>query len=277
MSANDALLGLDHVVVAVHDLDIAIANYRAAGFTVQAGGKHPGRTSHNALVVFQDGAYIELIAWTSPAPSERWWRDLQEHGEGFVDFALLPRSTTAALAAAQARGLHTLVGPVEGGRIRPDGVPLQWQTARHQTPDLPFLCGDITPRSLRVPEGDVRQHANGALGIAGLDIVVDDLDAAAVRYRALLGPGCVLSAPQATEAGQVRQLRFTLGSCAFALLSPALAATPVHALRQRLASRGPGVMRMQLAGDGIFLHGAAITFFGPGCAAGPTGLQQSPA
>jgi hypothetical protein len=31
---------------------------------------------------------------------------------------------------------------------------------------LPFWCGDVTPRSLRVPEGAHRQHANGVQGIA---------------------------------------------------------------------------------------------------------------
>ena len=64
------ILGLDHIVIAVADLDTAIADFRSLGFTVQPGGRHPGRTSHNALIVFADGAYFELIAWTAPAPQE---------------------------------------------------------------------------------------------------------------------------------------------------------------------------------------------------------------
>jgi catechol 2,3-dioxygenase-like lactoylglutathione lyase family enzyme len=47
---------LDHVVIAVGDLEQAIADYRSLGFTVVPGGRHPGRTSHNALIVFEDGA-----------------------------------------------------------------------------------------------------------------------------------------------------------------------------------------------------------------------------
>ncbi len=46
------LIGLDHVVIAVSDLERAIADYCALGFTVEPGGSHPGRTSHNALVAF---------------------------------------------------------------------------------------------------------------------------------------------------------------------------------------------------------------------------------
>ena len=52
----DHPLALDHIVIAVNDLDTAITDYRALGFQVLVGGQHPGRTSHNALVVFADGA-----------------------------------------------------------------------------------------------------------------------------------------------------------------------------------------------------------------------------
>ena len=161
-------LALDHIVIAVHNLEAAIADYRAMGFQVMVGGQHPGRTSHNALVVFADGSYLEIIAWRAPAPEERWYRTLRDHGEGLVDFALLPPNTVQALAEARARGLDTLTGPLAGGRVRPDGAQLLWQTARHATPDVPCLCSDITPRALRVPEGDARVHPNGARSVLSL-------------------------------------------------------------------------------------------------------------
>jgi catechol 2,3-dioxygenase-like lactoylglutathione lyase family enzyme len=164
-------LSLDHIVIAVHDLEATIADYAALGFNVQRGGDHPGRTTHNALVVFADGSYFELIAWKAPAPEERWWQLLQRHGEGIVDFALLPASTAQTVAEAAARGL-VLDGPLDGGRVRPDGERLRWQTARPPTPDLPFLCGDLTPRALRVPEGEARVHPNGATGVASLALAV---------------------------------------------------------------------------------------------------------
>lgn len=186
-------LTLDHIVIAVHDLDKTIDDYAALGFTVVRGGEHPGRPTHNALVVFEDGAYFELIAWRSPAPQDRWWQLLDQHGEGIIDFALLPPSTAEVIAAAKARGL-TLQGPLDGGRLRPDGERLQWQTGRPNTHDLPFLCGDITPRKLRVPEGELRQHANGATGVERLSIAVSDLLQSLERYRALLGEGAHIHA-----------------------------------------------------------------------------------
>lgn len=177
---------LDHVVIAVHDLARAMEDYRALGFTVQMGGRHPGRTSHNALVVFEDGAYLELIAWRESGPAERWYNVLTAHGEGFMDFALIPEDVPRAIAEARTRGL-ALNGPIDGSRVRPDGRELQWQTGRQTTFDLPFLCGDVTHRELRVPEGEVRRHANGASGIASVTVAVHDLDASLARYAALLG------------------------------------------------------------------------------------------
>ncbi len=178
---------LDHLVIAVHDLDLAMKRHREQGYHVVVGGKHPGRLSHNALVVFEDGSYFELITWSADAPAEAWWHILQQQGEGLIDFALLPHDTTQVVADAQARGLD-IVGPIDGGRQRPDGVELKWTTARQKTRDLPFLCGDVTPRALRVPEGDLRRHPNGARGVARVIVSVTDLGTSVERYRQLMGP-----------------------------------------------------------------------------------------
>jgi len=186
-----SLLHLDHVVIVVRDLEQAMEDARIAGFTVVPGGRHPGRNTRNALVVFEDGAYLELITYDAPSPDERWWRVLAAHDDGLVDFALLPQDIEATVDAARARGLQGLTGPHPGGRVRPDGAQLQWQTARQATHDLPFLCADVTPRALRVPEGEVRHHRNGATGIAGVTVSVASLQDTLARYRAFLGKEAV--------------------------------------------------------------------------------------
>ena len=246
-------LPLDHIVIAVADLARTIIDYRALGFTVVEGGKHPGRTSHNALVVFEDGVYLELIAWQAPAPEERWYRTQTAHGEGFVDFALLPHDTAQVLAAARARGLGSLNGPIDGGRNRPDGARLQWQSARHATPDVPFLCGDVTPRALRVPEGEVRRHANGATGVASLAMAVQDIEASLTRYKQLLGPGPAENACSFLLPGLGLRLAVVpVRAASVVLMTPAnaaaLAGEPAVAavLRARLASRGEGPCALSL-------------------------------
>src|SRR5882762_7214449 len=149
---------LDHVVIAVTDLGRAVADYQSLGFTVFPGGVHHGGVSHNALVVFADGSYIEIIAYQRPDPTNLWWKLLIEDGEGIVDFAVVPDDTQKDIAAARARGL-SLGGPTAGGRVRPDGARLDSLIVRPETRDLPFWCGDVSQRSLRVPEGERRQHA----------------------------------------------------------------------------------------------------------------------
>ncbi|TBW41300.1 VOC family protein [Siculibacillus lacustris] len=242
---------LDHVVVAVTDLDRAIADWRNLGFTVTPGGDHTNGVSHNALVVFADGTYFELIAYRAPVPENRWWRRLTESGEGFVDFALLPASIARDADAARARGLD-LVGPSPGGRLRPDGVRLDWQVARPATADLPFWCADVTPRALRVPEGDGRLHANGVVGIARVTVAVRDLAASAARWRRLLGDGAV------RVAGAL--VAVDLADTRVELVDARDAGAAAH-----LAGRGEGVVRVALAGlraerlDPAASHGAALT------------------
>lgn len=274
---------LDHIVIAVNDLEQSILDYSALGFQVLRGGDHPGRVTHNALVVFADGVYFELIAFRAPAPDERWWQLLQKHGEGIVDFALLPQDTAATVSDAKARGLD-LLGPLDGGRVRPDGQQLRWQTARPPSPDLPFLCGDLTPRALRVPEGDARVHPNGAEGVASLAIAVLDLDATLKRYQALFGTSADAQEVSVGEAvalpGRGERIAILkLGASAIVLVSPRdVTGAPSSPLVQRLAARGQGPYALvlhtshpgqaQAVLDLRASHGAPIEFAPSAAAAG---------
>lgn len=277
---TDKRLRLDHIVIAVQDLERTMEDYRSLGFTVLAGGRHAGRSSHNALVVFADGAYLELIAWRAPAENERWYRVHAAHGDGLVDFALLPHDTATVLAQAQARGLATLTGPLDGQRLRPDGVQLLWQTARHATPDLPFLCGDITARALRVPGGDVRTHANGTQGVDQVVVAVHDLETSLARYQALLGQDAWKPEPVRLAAGSgLREVEIPLAGTTVVLTAVAGAVpapdetAAAKALRQRLATRGEGPCAIVLrraarhafaATSAAGFHGVAIQFVDAG-------------
>jgi catechol 2,3-dioxygenase-like lactoylglutathione lyase family enzyme len=227
---------LDHIVIAVNDLEQAVADYRLLGFTVYPGGVHHGGVSHNALVVFADGAYFELIAYQRPVSGNPWWTLLTEAGEGLVDFALVPDDTQTDLAAARARGL-SLNGPTAGGRLRPDGVRLDWQIVRPDTRDLPFWCGDVTPRELRVPPGEHRQHANGVEGIAVVCVDVADVAVSAGRYRALVGPDAV------SRSGE--RVRIAIGASIIELVGPDQGET-----QSRLRARGEGASSVVLRGRG---------------------------
>ncbi|WP_144113992.1 VOC family protein [Paraburkholderia sp. BCC1886] len=240
-------LSLDHIVIRVQDLEQTIADFSALGFTVQRGGTHADGATHNALIGFADGSYFELIAFLRAAPEHRWWDPEHRVGDGFVDFALLPQTVAGTIDAARERGLH-YQGPTAGGRLRPDGERLEWQTGRPPGVDLPFLCGDITPRHLRVAEGNVRHHANGARGVANVTVVVNDLDASLARYRALLGD---FSAPPAPLSGYgVRLAVVPLGATTVTLASPSREQDEAEGfaadLHRHLVSRGEGVFAVAL-------------------------------
>jgi hypothetical protein len=174
----------DHVVLVVLDLDSAVAEHRERGFTVTPGGEHAGGLTHNALVGFADGSYLELIAFhdLAAAHGKHSWAPIAERGGGWADFALLSNDLRQDVAA-----LGDLVAkpPEDGGRTRPDGLGIAWRVARLQKP-LPFLIEDLTARELRVPGGDAAKHANRTAGLAG--IVVGATDPARVTEQyALLG------------------------------------------------------------------------------------------
>lgn len=234
---------LDHIVIAVTDLDEAVRDYETLGFTVLPGGEHP-RGSRNALVVFEDGSYLEIIAFPRPVPDFRWWQVLSDAGSGLVDYALLPESMDDALAQARSSGL-VIDGPIDGARLQPDGARLAWQTARSPESDVPFLCADVTPRALRVPEGKVRQHKNGVTGVAAVSVAVRDLGASAARYRALLGQAPVaLGAVPGLGFGLVQ---FQLGRQTLSLAEGR--AEACEGLTRHLGRRGQGPY--------------AISFYGP--------------
>jgi catechol 2,3-dioxygenase-like lactoylglutathione lyase family enzyme len=234
------IAAIDHLVILVRDLDATIADYTALGFNVVPGGEHADGNTHNALVAFADGSYLELIAFKREAPGHRWWGHSAE--EGLVDFALLPDAIEADIAAARGRGL-AYEGPTPGGRLRPDGQRLEWQIGAPPTPDMPFLCADVTPRELRVPGGDARVHPNGATGISELTIAVRDAPASAARYQALLG-----IEPVVLDAHTVA---FGLGGARITLAAPSSAAPADAALSARLAGRGEGPLAFALrAGTG---------------------------
>ena len=136
------LRGIDHIVIAVPDLAAASRSYGELGFTVVAGGRHPVGT-HNALIAFADGAYIELIAFYEPNPAHKWWGPLLRGG-GLVDFCMQTDDLLADTAAFRRAGV-AIDDPSPLSRVRPDGYQLKWVLSIPREPDrgvAPFLIQD---------------------------------------------------------------------------------------------------------------------------------------
>ena len=184
------LTGIDHAVIVVPNLERAIASFRAHGFQVEPGGVHGGGASHNALLGFQDGSYLELFAVLDPAaPHPPHWRARLERGGGLADLALGAQEIEREVERLRAAGFAYPL-PRAMSRRRPDGRELHWRlTSATSWPGawLPFLIEDDTPRAWRVPGGSAAVHPNGVTGIAAVEIAIPDLALVDRLYRPLLG------------------------------------------------------------------------------------------
>lgn len=181
--------GIDHVLVAVDDLDVAKATYAALGFRVYRGGSHPNHGTHNAIVPLADGCYLELMGiWDRSLATQFPHTDqvvqALDRDNRLALFALDSDDLDADVAAIRERGLP-ISDPVPGERERPDGERVAWRTAHPDDPRLPFLIEDETPRAVRVPEAS--DGLGAELRVAQLIVRVEDTGEMRSRYARLLG------------------------------------------------------------------------------------------
>lgn len=240
------LLGLDHAIIAVRDLDAAMPRLESAlGVTVTQGGEHPGKGTHNAIVRF-GVQYLELISVRDPAEASADTRgrivlESIARGDGLLGFAIGTDSLDADMADANSRNMH-LAGPYSGSRNRPDGSLMSWRQAYVGNDPygrvLPFLIQHNTPieerRRWMPPQG----HPLRVTGVPLLSIAVGNLEASTEAYRRLLGepPEVVEEVP----ALPARRTRFALQSSRIELLQPS-------------ASSGGLADFVTTQGDGLFM------------------------
>jgi len=254
------LLGIDHIVIVVRDLEAALRSYERLGFTVVPGGRHPVGT-HNVLISFADGSYIEIIAFYRENPDHRWWKPLQR-GEGLVDFCMQTDDLAGDTAKLRGAGVE-IDDPVPWSRARPDGYQLKWLLSLAREPHrgvAPFLIQDETPRSERVPQRF--DHKNGAVGIGTVTVAVDDLATVRRWYENVLGYD---GEPVKREELKAAGVRFRIGPHFFDFLKPLTEEGSLAAwIETRGASPYAATLRTKsgLVGplDPALTHGAALSF-----------------
>jgi hypothetical protein len=254
--------GIDHLVVVVKDLGQAAADYESLGFTVVPGGKHPVG-SHNMLIAFGDGSYIELIGFYRDANDHRWWQPLQT-GERLVDYCLQTDDLQGDTQKLRAAGI-AINDPVPWSRTRPDGYELKWilslATGSHRGV-APFLIQDLTPRNERIPQQF--DHKNGAMGIDTVTVAVDELSQIDCWFSAVLGQS---GKPVTHSELGAEGLRFQIGPHSMEFLKPSNPSSP---LVEWTHTYGPSpycaTLRSRISGrktlDQRLLHGAKIELVG---------------
>lgn len=256
------ITGIDHVVILVSDLGIAIDQASDAGFIVTGGGKHDEGETHNALIPFSDGSYIELLAYTASVPPDHYFARRFALGYGLADLALRTTDIDLAVSAITERGLPYPL-PTHLGRHVPDGRLASWRMSLpatlHPTAALPFLIQDLTDRSIRVPNSPAAtSHPNGALGLAGATMVVKDVVEAERQVRCVLAPPPSTSTEHFPAGRGLRQLEIGNSDQWLALIQPLTDTPPMRHLQAfgnslyavAIRTRPTGDM---LPGEGILL------------------------
>jgi hypothetical protein len=177
--------GIDHVVLAVHDLDLAAETFRRLGFTLTPRGYHDFG-SQNHCVMFGDD-YIEIVAVPKPHPFNQYYTDFLVRGEGLAATALKSDDAAAAAREFAAAGLAPS-GPLQLSRpVQIDEIARQ---ARFALVGLPpeatpghrmFVCQHLT-RDL-VWRAEWQSHENGAVRLAAVAIADEMPAVAAVPYQ----------------------------------------------------------------------------------------------
>ncbi len=125
---------LDHVVIAVQDLDAATDDYTVLlGREPSWRGEHPKYGTSNTLFRI-DNTYIELLSLGAGKPDKRWAGELsrffQNSGEGLYALALGTADVNAAVRELRHRGLEVL-DPSDGDGIDLiSGARRQWRNAQ---------------------------------------------------------------------------------------------------------------------------------------------------
>ncbi|MGD2152651.1 MAG: VOC family protein [Gemmatimonadales bacterium] len=248
--------GLDHVVIAVRDLE-ASRNFfvDSLGFARAPRAQFPGVA--NTELWFSDTTYLELITVTDREQAMGFMPQLPEfldrHERGAMYLGLDVASAAHAAGYLRERGFE-MMGPLPGsaaleGLAEP--VPDMWHYVMFTQPVVPanalfFIEYDravldvLAQRHPELAPQRYMSHPNTALGIRAVWIAVNDLSAAATAFESVgLPAGPVLERNFFTD--RVRKIETGHGD--ILLLEP----TEEDGFTARfMATRGEGIMGVSL-------------------------------
>ncbi len=188
MTRASAGRGLDHLVVAVADLDRAAARWSALGFQVGAENRHPFGTRNRLIQL--PGFFVELLAMGDvaaiPPHAGRTFsfptfnRDfLARAGEGPSMLALESRDAKADALAFAKDGIGDFEPFFfERRGMRPDGseVHVAFTLSFAESADMPdagfFVCQQHRPDDFWNPA--FHTHSNGAVGVASVMLTAEN-------------------------------------------------------------------------------------------------------
>ena len=162
------VIGIDHAVIMVRDLDQAAENWKKLGFTVSPRGTHSAHMGSGNYTIMLDPDYIELLGVLTPTEHNAPARAFLDKREGIERIAFTAVDSAAGAEEIRARG-YPPIGPTDFERpvTMPDGRlsaakfrTFQWPVAEAPGGVRIFACQHKTRETVWIPE--LMKHANGA-------------------------------------------------------------------------------------------------------------------
>jgi hypothetical protein len=188
-----SIVGLDHVVAVVRDLDAAAAQWHRLGFTVSPRGTHSAHMGTGNYTIMLGEDYIELLGVLTATERNAATRAYLERREGLERVAFT--TTSAAALADEIAGLGLVpIGPTDfsrpvdladGRKTEARFRTTQWPVAERPADLRIFACEHLTRDAVWLPE--LQRHANTARRIAHLEMVTPDPRAAAEHLARMIG------------------------------------------------------------------------------------------
>ena len=187
MSHQSLVRGIDHLVIASHDLDQLAAFYRALGFTVGPRNRHPWGTE-NHIVQF-DGAFLELIGIGNraaiPAASDGRYsfgafvQDFIAGGEGLAMLALESGNAVADAETFRKARIGAFepfyferMGRTADGSETKVSFTLAFAQMEHAPRAGFFVCQQHQPHAFW--NAALQQHPGGAFAIENVVLIAED-------------------------------------------------------------------------------------------------------
>ena len=216
------LTSLDHLVVAVRDLEAATATYTALlGRAPSWRGEHPGAGTANTLFRL-DRTYVELLSPVgSGAHADLVRARLEQDGEGPYALAFGTADAEQCSAALRASGL-TATAPAHGrGRDRASGRERAWRAvfiAPADTRGVVLFAVEHRSPPEALPPAVATDPPAAVSGVDHAVIMTADAEAACALYRDRLG--LRLAFDRTFESRRVRLVFFRIGGVTVELAAP---------------------------------------------------------
>jgi hypothetical protein len=186
------IVGIDHAVIMVRDLDPAAENWKRLGFTVSPRGTHSAHMGTGNYTIMLDPDYIELLGVLTDTELNAPARAFLARREGIERIAFTAVDSAEGAEEIRARGYQP-IGPTDFERpvTMPGGRQaaarfrtFQWPIAEAPGGVRLFACQHKTRDTVWIP--GLMKHANGARRLKQVLLVASEPGAEAAHLSRMI-------------------------------------------------------------------------------------------